>query len=68
MARTTLDLTKEERQAYRPVDRLPEGQLAERWERAYKIARQAADVLREHYGAIQVIAFGSLAYRPSFTP
>ena len=43
MARTTLDLTKEERQAYRPVDRLPEGQVAERWERAYKIARQAAE-------------------------
>ena len=24
--------------------------------------------MRKHYGAIQVIAFGSLAYRPSFTP
>lgn len=67
MARTALDLTKEEWRAYQPPDHPHEDQVAERWERAFKVARKAADLLRTRHGATQVIAFGSLAHRLSFT-
>ena len=68
MARTALDLTREEWRAYQPPDHSNKDEAAERWERAVEGARRAADLLRARYGATQVIAFGSLAHRSSFTP
>ena len=35
--------------------------LRQRREAAWGVARQAADLLREHYGTTRVLAFGSLA-------
>jgi predicted nucleotidyltransferase len=67
MGKTALEMTREEWQAYRPGDRPDEPQVGERWERAWRVARAAAKVLREQYGATRVVAFGSLAYRDAFT-
>lgn len=37
-------------------------------ERAFAIAREAADLLKQRYGATRVILFGSLAHGAWFTP
>ena len=73
MAKTALELTPQEWQAYRPDQmsrRLsnpadPETRLRRR--RAWHVARQAAKVLREQFGAQRVVIFGSLAQRGWFT-
>jgi len=67
MARTALDLTAEELRAYRPIREPDERQMAERWERAWEVARTAARLLRERFGATRVVAFGSLAHRSWFS-
>jgi len=68
MARTALDLTAEELQVYRP-DREPDGWLeTERWGQAWEVARVAARLLREAFGARRVMAFGSLVHRAWFNP
>jgi predicted nucleotidyltransferase len=67
MGKTALELTREEWQAYRPGDGPGETQVGERWERAWRVARAAAKVLREQFGATRVVAFGSLAHRDAFT-
>ena len=67
MGKTALDLTREEWRAYQPGDK-PDGiQVGERWERAWRVARAAANVLREQFDATRVVAFGSLAHRDGFT-
>ncbi len=73
MAKTALELTPAEQMAYRPNavieqrkrvgDRLTE----ERWQQAQLLARQAARLLREAFGATRVRLFGSAAQRPRFT-
>lgn len=68
MARTALDLTPEERRAYRPGREWDEKEVAERWEHAWEVARSAARLLREKFGATRVVVFGSLAHRAWFTP
>ena len=68
MGKTALDLTREEWRAYQPGDRPAGTQVGERWERAWRVARTAAAVLREQFGATRVVAFGSLAHRDGFTP
>ena len=68
MARTALDLTREEWRAYRLPDDLHKDRADERWERAFEVARRAAELLRLRYDATRVMAFGSLVHRPSFTP
>lgn len=68
MARTALDLTDEELQAYRPGREPDEQEVTERWERAWEVARIAARLLREGFGATRVVAFGSLARRVWFNP
>ena len=66
MARTALDLTAEELQAYRP-DREPDERLeTELRERAWEVTRAAARLLRETFGATRVVVFGSLAHRAWF--
>jgi predicted nucleotidyltransferase len=68
MARTALDLRAEELEGYRPDREPAEWMEAERWERAWKVARIAARLLREAFGARRVVAFGSLAHRDWFSP
>lgn len=43
-------------------------QLTERHRRAWMVARQAAALLRERFGANQVVVFGSLVRRELFYP
>lgn len=42
-------------------------ELARRRERAWAVARQAAQLLREQFGATRVVVFGSLARAEAFT-
>ena len=66
MGRTALDLTREEWRAFRPGAKANSPQVAERWERAWRVAQAAAELLREQFGATRVVAFGSLAHRDAF--
>ncbi len=68
MAKTALELTAEELRAYQPAGRRAEQQSQERWKRAWEVARTAADLLRERFGATRVVAFGSLVHQAWFTP
>jgi uncharacterized protein len=73
MAKTALELTPEEKLAYRPrtaIERRQKAenqQVEERWQQAQRLARQAAKVLYEEFGAARVLLFGSAVQRPSFT-
>ena len=67
MGKTALDLTPEEWRAYRPSYKPGGTQVGERRERAWRVARAAAKVLREQFGATRVVAFGSLAHHDEFT-
>ena len=68
MTRTALALTPEQWLAYRPRRRTNEEQAAERWERAWEMARTAATLLRDKFGASRIVVFGSLTRRAWFTP
>ena len=68
MGKTALDLTRDEWQAYQPSVELDQDLLSERWQRAWKTARQAAQVLRHRFGATRIVVFGSLTHRDWFTP
>lgn len=68
MARTALDLTAEELHSYRPARVSNTPRTVERWEQACEVARGAAQLLREQFGAKQVVAFGSIVHRDCFTP
>jgi predicted nucleotidyltransferase len=68
MDRTALVLTRDEWQAYHPGARVDQELVAARWERAWQVARGAAEILRRQFGATQVIVFGSLACRECFSP
>jgi predicted nucleotidyltransferase len=68
MSKTALDLTRDEWQAYRPGAKLDQEKLSGRWQRAWRTAHRAAQVLRERFGATRVVAFGSLTRREWFTP
>jgi len=74
MAKTALELTPEEKLAYRPreaIERRQEAenqQVEERWQQAQRLARQAAKVLYEEFGAVRVLLFGSAIRHTSFTP
>jgi predicted nucleotidyltransferase len=66
MAKTALELTREEWQGYRPAQ-LAENRAgapeaaARRWQ-AWRVARKAARVLRRKFGATRVVVFGSLVH------
>ncbi len=68
MTKTALALTTEEWRAYRPGSKLDQEQATERWERAWEVARAAARLLRQRFGATRVVGFGSLTNRAWFTP
>ncbi len=68
MAKTALDLSPEEWQAYRPGGVLLRAGETEagpeeegRRRAAWDVAREASRMLREKYGAHRVVVFGSLA-------
>ena len=73
MGKTALDLTPDERRAYRPAEAIARrnsdqrATIERRKERAWELARTAADRLRNDFGAQRVLVFGSLAHRSWFT-
>ncbi|HHY94935.1 MAG TPA: nucleotidyltransferase domain-containing protein [Firmicutes bacterium] len=71
MARTARDLSDEEIEAYRRSALLREREWRvpeERMARAWDLARKAAALLREKFGATRVVVFGSLLREGCFTP
>ncbi|MDI6794127.1 MAG: nucleotidyltransferase domain-containing protein [bacterium] len=71
MSKTALELTAEERRAYRILllpSRIRQSELAERWQRAWQLTQEAAHLLRSRFGAKRVVLFGSLSDQALFTP
>lgn len=68
MSKTAVALSIEEQRSYRLGIQTDEDMAAERWERAWQVARRATELLRERFGATRVMVFGSLAHRAWFTP
>ena len=73
MPKTAFEMTAQEWEAYHPaaaVERLAQqrkAQTARRRRQAWRVARQAAALLRQEFGASRVVVFGSLAHRSWFT-
>jgi predicted nucleotidyltransferase len=68
MGRTALELSPQEWKAYRPGHTYQETpEIAARKERGWKLAREAAGLLIEKFGAKRVVVFGSLAQDTGFT-
>ena len=69
---TAHDITPEQMAAYKEGARRRQARerqaLRERERRAWELAREAADVLRQQFGAVRVVVFGSLIHPGSFTP
>jgi predicted nucleotidyltransferase len=69
---TAFNVTPEKMAVYRATARRrweqEEQEVAARRERAWELARQAATLLREQFGAKRVVAFGSLAHEAWFGP
>jgi predicted nucleotidyltransferase len=67
----TLQISAEQMKAYRRTARqrwqAEQAQLARRRERAWELARQAAEMLRRDFAAARVVVFGSLAQEERFT-
>ena len=65
-------LTPEEISVYRAMARQrlarEQQQTAPRRQQAWKLARRAAALLKERFGATRVVVFGSLVYEGGFTP
>ena len=70
--KTSAQLTRQEIEAYRTAAQRQEAQLElelqRRKERAWSLARQAAALLREEFGAVRIVVFGSLARDDFFYP
>jgi predicted nucleotidyltransferase len=72
MAKTILEIAPEMRAAYRPLQAVRsrqergDPQLDERWQRARRLAAQAAQILYDEFDVDAVILFGSTAHRPLF--
>lgn len=69
---TALGLTQEEIETYRAAARRRQDQeqqeLIQRERRAWELARRAATLLRERFGASRVMVFGSLVHEGCFSP
>lgn len=68
MAKTALDLTPEQLRRYNPAKRIDEKQAEERWKKAWELVPQFAAILKEKFGATQVVVFGSLTDKRRYTP
>ena len=70
---TALDLSPEELKKYRPLDAIKKrrakfsAEITSRRRRAMIAAHKAAKLLKTEFGASEVILFGSLAWRGSFS-
>jgi predicted nucleotidyltransferase len=68
---TALDLTSEELRVYQLAARRRQKQeqheLVHRQQQAWELARRAAALLREQFGATRVVVFGSLVHEGTFT-
>jgi len=73
MAKTALELTAEEWRGYQPLarnlqhHREEEVVLRQRREDAWRVARAAGAALRQRFGAMRVVVFGSLTRPAQFT-
>ena len=73
MSMTALDLPPEALKKYRPLDAIRKrrakfsAEISSRRRRAMLVARKAAKLLKTEFGAKEVILFGSLARRGSFS-
>ncbi len=73
MTHTALTLPPQLRKKYRPLEAIckrkeaQRAEIAKRRRRALTAARKAARLLKEKFGAKEVVLFGSLARRGSFT-
>lgn len=65
MPRTALELSAAELETFRP--RVFSANEADRRQRAFAVAQEAAGVLRDRFGATRVVVFGSLTDTDSFT-
>jgi uncharacterized protein len=67
----TLQISAEQMKAYRHTARqrwqAEQAQLARRHDRAWELARQAAEMLRRDFAVARVVVFGSLMYQDRFT-
>lgn len=72
MGKTARELSTRELRTYRPLQALEtfrsDPAVAKRRENAWKVARAAADLLRNEYGATRIVVFGSLVQKTLFTP
>ena len=72
MAKTARELGQEELRSYRPWQNLQryrkDPEVDRRCDRAWDVARRAARLLKEQFGAARVVVFGSLVHRAWFTP
>ncbi len=72
MAKTAEDLSQEELRSYIPWQTLQcyhkDPEVRRRWDCAWHVARKAARLLREQFGATRVVVFGSLVRRTWSTP
>lgn len=66
-----LDIPPKKMEAYRRIalrkSILEKEQVVQRRERAWELAREAASLLKERFGASRVVAFGSLVHEDGFT-
>lgn len=73
MAKTALEMTREQWQAYhtsaalRRREVLMQAQTQARWEQARRLAGEAARRLREEFAARRIVLFGSAVRPSSFT-
>jgi uncharacterized protein len=72
MGKTANELSTEKLRTYRPLQALEtfrsDPAVAKRRAHAWSVARAAADVLRNKYGATRIVVFGSLGRKTLFTP
>jgi len=70
--RTARDLTPEELEPYRAAARrraaAQKEALVLRERTAWALARQAADLVRQQFGATRIVVYGSLVHSGRFTP
>ncbi|MGF1521533.1 MAG: nucleotidyltransferase family protein [Leptolyngbyaceae cyanobacterium] len=66
MAKTALELSPEEWKKYTVPKRSATPETKARFDRAWQLIPQLAQLLREEFGATQVKVFGSVLYADSF--
>ena len=72
MGRTSKEIETHELSSYRPWATMEQyrkdPEVFKRKEVAWKLAREAAEMLKRKYGAARVVVFGSLVRETGFTP